>query len=88
MRDIISLSELRKTLGVSRQTMWRWINKGCNGRKLEAFQLGRDWYTTHDALEAFKVHPQQIPQLVSKPVALTDWEKQLRERHGFYRKEP
>ena len=34
-------------------TIWRWALKGIGGTKLEAVRIGRCWYTTESAIQAF-----------------------------------
>ncbi|MBW7865444.1 MAG: DUF1580 domain-containing protein [Candidatus Hydrogenedentes bacterium] len=34
-------------------TVWRWCLRGIGGTKLEAVRIGRCWYTTPEAIQAF-----------------------------------
>jgi hypothetical protein len=43
-------------------TMWRWVNRGCRGVRLESWMIGGLRYTSVEALEKF------FAQMNSKPV--------------------
>ena len=51
--DAISAKKLADTLDVTPKTVLRWIRIGRRGRKLAAKQVGREWWTTWAAVNAF-----------------------------------
>jgi hypothetical protein len=57
MSTLIPLNEVRAILGTpdrpSLPTIWRWCLKGVQGHKLEAYRVGRRWYTTEEAVLEF-----------------------------------
>jgi hypothetical protein len=46
-------------------TLWRWVNKGCRGIRLESWLIGGLRYTSEEAIEKF------FAQTNSKPVTST-----------------
>ncbi len=34
-------------------TVFRWMRRGRNGVRLESYQIGRQWLTSHEALHRF-----------------------------------
>lgn len=53
--DVITFVQAGKELPgrPHRSTLWRWHNRGLGGVKLEAFRLGRVWYTSRQSLTRF-----------------------------------
>jgi hypothetical protein len=47
--DRISLSALAKREKVGRRTVLSWVTDGVDGIKLEAFRIGKAWYTTQQS---------------------------------------
>jgi hypothetical protein len=57
MSILIPLSEVPGVLGTPNRpslgTIWRWCLKGVQGHRLEAYRVGRQWYTTEEAVLEF-----------------------------------
>ena len=55
MEDLIELTKVPALLPhrPSLPTVWRWVTKGIGGTHLEAFRMGRRWYTNRAALDTF-----------------------------------
>ncbi len=55
MRDYHSVEKAGKCIDppVTRQAVHQWIKRGVNGKKLEAFRVGRAYLVQHSALESF-----------------------------------
>lgn len=58
--DLIPLNQIRKHLPKqdppkrpSLNTIWRWINRGLGGVKLEAVEIGSKTFTTKQAVARF-----------------------------------
>lgn len=52
----ITLDEARELVpggAKSRQTLWRWCSTGINGVRLEHLQVGRETFTSEEALRRF-----------------------------------
>jgi transposase-like protein len=69
------LSQIARREGVCYMTVFRWVKKGINGRKLQAELCGGLWKTTLTALAEFN----------AKPIATdaADDRRRLREEHGI-----
>ena len=82
MTDELTLAEACKELRCSRHTFVKWATEGYAGLRLEAYQRGRRWYVTRQAIEQFKTVP-QAPQVkkTSKPKAI-DYRKALMKHFG------
>lgn len=59
--DILTLAEARAELARAtgrrcrpdKATMHRWIHRGIDGTRLEAIRLGRQWFTSRQAITRF-----------------------------------
>jgi hypothetical protein len=53
--DLISIAQAAKSLPTrpSVRTVWRWIQKGCRGVKLETVAIGGRRYTSRQAIGRF-----------------------------------
>ncbi len=58
--ELIPIADVARRLRSARpgrkvhlSTLLRWITTGCHGRKLQAWRIGRAWYTSEAALAAF-----------------------------------
>jgi hypothetical protein len=57
--DVLTLSEARNELAEitkkrpDKATVFRWVHRGCGGIKLEAVRLGRQLFTSRQALTRF-----------------------------------
>lgn len=57
MEDVVLIPEAARTLGMSRQTLWRHVDRG----HLKAEKLGRDYVIRRDDLAAFQAERQKAP---------------------------
>ena len=49
----LSISALARQEGVNPSTVWRWIQRGTRGAKLETMQVGGRRFTTQEAFARF-----------------------------------
>ena len=56
MEKIYTLTEVRKILGVTQRTLYRYLKEGT----LKAFKIGTYWRVSEGDLEAFIEHRKQI----------------------------
>ncbi len=56
-KELISLTEVAKSLNKAPSTVWRWFRNGVKIRgqqiKLKAIQVGGNYFTNHDDLKQF-----------------------------------
>jgi hypothetical protein len=54
-QDLLSISEAAKRIPTRPHvaTVWRWIEKGCRGHRLESWLVGGQRYTSMVAIETF-----------------------------------
>ena len=53
LQDRIPIAEVPILLGVSRQTVWRWVRQGFNGYRLRSYKLGHKRITTERDITLF-----------------------------------
>lgn len=61
--DVLTLAEARAELARAtgrrcrpdKATMHRWIHRGVGGVRLEAIRLGRQWFTSRQAITRFAI---------------------------------
>lgn len=56
----------------SRATIWRWINKGTRGGKLDAVHHGGQWRTTAEAFDDFLSRQTEAARYSETPQNATD----------------
>ncbi len=72
-QDLISIKQAAKLIPTRPHiaTIWRWIEHGCRGHKLQSWLVGGQRFTSRDAIEDFfaKLNPEtaQTPIPTSTP---------------------
>lgn len=58
--DLVTLAEAAEEINnqlphhsIARTTMWRWVRSGVYGRRLEAVRIGKNWFTSKQAITRF-----------------------------------
>lgn len=78
----LPLAEACQLMGCTRQTFVKWATVGYAGQRLEAYQRGRRWYVTREAIERFRFVPEQ-PQAEAKSRRTSiDYRKALSKHFG------
>lgn len=52
--SVLTLPEAAEIAHVRRETVWAWVTQGAGGIKLRAGKLGRQWFTSHEAMQEFQ----------------------------------
>ncbi|MDA0661090.1 MAG: DUF1580 domain-containing protein [Planctomycetota bacterium] len=53
LQDVPATLPKRGGRPIHLSTIYRWVHRGCRGRKLEVAQIGGQIFTTHEALNRF-----------------------------------
>lgn len=53
LEDTMLVPEIARRMYCRRETVWRWIKNGCQGRRLRAIRAGRRFLVSEADLEDF-----------------------------------
>jgi hypothetical protein len=72
LTDLIALTRVPSLLPkrpdgkrIAPATIWRWVQRGAAGRRLQAVRVGRAWYTTEKWLGEFVAYTPPTPAPVA-----------------------